>query len=48
MFLPDRFVAHASPREQYDEAGLTARHIVAEVMAALEPGERVLDHKTLA
>ncbi len=48
MFLPDRFVAHASPKEQYDEAGLTARHIVAEVMAALEPGKRALDLKTLA
>ncbi len=48
MFLPDRFVAHASPKEQYDEAGLTARHIVAEVMAALDPGKRLLDMKTLA
>ena len=48
MMLPDRFVAHASPKEQYDDAGLTARHIVAEVMAALEPGKRILDLKTLA
>jgi len=35
MFLPDRFVGHGSPKEQYDEAGLTARHIVAEVLATL-------------
>jgi len=48
MMLPDRFVAHASPKEQYDDAGLTARHIVAEVMAALEPEKRLLDLKTLA
>ena len=27
MHLPDRFQDHASPEEQYAEAGLTARHI---------------------
>ncbi len=48
MMLPDRFVAHASPKEQYDDAGLNARHIVAEVMAALDPAKRLLDIKTLA
>jgi 1-deoxy-D-xylulose-5-phosphate synthase len=26
--LPDRFQDQAKPEEQYDEAGLTARHIV--------------------
>jgi 1-deoxy-D-xylulose-5-phosphate synthase len=41
MFLPDRFVAHGGPGEQYEDAGLTARHIVAEVFTALK-----LDRKT--
>ena len=27
MTLPDRFQDHATPDEQYAEAGLTARHI---------------------
>jgi 1-deoxy-D-xylulose-5-phosphate synthase len=41
MFLPDRFVAHGGPGEQYEDAGLTAHHIVAEVFTALK-----LDRKT--
>jgi 1-deoxy-D-xylulose-5-phosphate synthase len=48
MYLPDRFVSHGSPKEQYDEAGLTARHIVAEVAAALGTGLHHLDLKSLA
>ena len=36
MYLPDRFVAHGAPGEQYEDAGLTARHIVAEVFTALK------------
>jgi 1-deoxy-D-xylulose-5-phosphate synthase len=48
MYLPDRFVSHGAPREQYDEAGLTARHIVAEVAAALGTGLQQLDLKSLA
>jgi 1-deoxy-D-xylulose-5-phosphate synthase len=35
MFLPDRFVAHASPAEQYDDAALTSKSVVAEVLLAL-------------
>ncbi len=35
MVLPDRFIEHDSPTAQYEQAGLTARHIVAEVLAAL-------------
>jgi 1-deoxy-D-xylulose-5-phosphate synthase len=35
MTLPDRFIDHDSPSLQYEEAGLTARHIVATAMAAL-------------
>jgi 1-deoxy-D-xylulose-5-phosphate synthase len=35
MHLPDRFVLHGAPKEQYEDAGLTEKAIVAEVMAAL-------------
>jgi 1-deoxy-D-xylulose-5-phosphate synthase len=35
MCLPDRFIAHGSPDEQYEEAGLHARHIIEEVFLAL-------------
>ncbi len=35
MVIPDRFIAHGSMKEQYDDAGLTARHIEAEALAAL-------------
>jgi 1-deoxy-D-xylulose-5-phosphate synthase len=36
MTLPDRFVGHGSAREQYEESGLQADHIVAEVWSALD------------
>jgi 1-deoxy-D-xylulose-5-phosphate synthase len=36
MTLPDRFIGHDSPKEQYEDAGLQAKHIVAEVWAALD------------
>ncbi len=36
MTLPDRFVPHGKPEEQYAEAGLMARDIVAQVFGALE------------
>ena len=35
MFLPDQFVAHGAPGEQYAIAGLQTEHIVAEAIAAL-------------
>ena len=35
MVLPDRFQDHDSPAKQYEEAGLTARHIVATALQAL-------------
>jgi len=35
MTIPDRFIAHGSMEEQYEDAGLTARHIVAEALSAL-------------
>ena len=36
MTLPDRFIAHGKPFEQYDDAGLNASHIVAKVLETLE------------
>jgi len=36
MVLPDRFVAHGNPNEQYSDAGLEARDIVAQVFMALD------------
>ncbi len=35
MYIPDRFIPHASPEEQYEDAGLTATDIVKTAMAAL-------------
>jgi 1-deoxy-D-xylulose-5-phosphate synthase len=35
MCLPDRFIDHAAPKVQYDQAGLNARHIVATAVGAL-------------
>jgi 1-deoxy-D-xylulose-5-phosphate synthase len=35
MTLPDRLIDHNAPAKQYDEAGLTAPHIVATALAAL-------------
>jgi len=35
MILPDRFIWHDSPAKQYEEAALTARHIVAHALTAL-------------
>jgi 1-deoxy-D-xylulose-5-phosphate synthase len=35
LVLPDRFIDHDSPASQYNEAGLTARHITQAALAAL-------------
>ena len=35
MVLPDRFLDHDAPAKQYDEAGLSARHIKETALAAL-------------
>jgi 1-deoxy-D-xylulose-5-phosphate synthase len=37
MCLPDAFIDHDSPKAQYDGAGLSARAIVAQVLAAIGP-----------
>jgi 1-deoxy-D-xylulose-5-phosphate synthase len=34
MVLPDRFIAHGTPAEQYADAGLDSNRIVAEILAA--------------
>ncbi len=49
MFLPDHFVIHGAPGEQYEVAGLQTEHIVAEVFAALN-GEikKIIDFKAKA
>ncbi|MGE0213524.1 MAG: 1-deoxy-D-xylulose-5-phosphate synthase, partial [Parvibaculaceae bacterium] len=36
MMLPDRFVAHGAPNDQYTDAGHMARDIVGEVFRALD------------
>jgi 1-deoxy-D-xylulose-5-phosphate synthase len=35
MVLPDRFLEHDTPAKQYEQAGLTAAHIVRTALAAL-------------
>lgn len=42
LHLPDVFIDHDTPQIQYDQAGLNARHIVAEVLAVLGDQAAVL------
>ena len=35
MVLPDRFIDHDTPAKQYEQAGLTARHIAQTALSAL-------------
>jgi 1-deoxy-D-xylulose-5-phosphate synthase len=35
MVLPDCFLEHDTPAKQYEQAGLTAAHIVRTALAAL-------------
>src|SRR5262249_19026297 len=46
MHLPDRLLAHATPKEQYADAAQPLKAVVGEVMAAL--GDPTFDFKTLA
>jgi len=48
MVLPDRFISHGTPAEQYEEAGLTAHHIVDAAMQVLGAGARQYEFKSLA
>jgi len=41
MVMPDIFIDHDSPQKQYDVAGLNARHIVHQALAALGVSEAV-------
>jgi len=41
MTLPDFFIDHDAPQKQYDVAGLNARHIVSQALAALGVSEVV-------
>ena len=40
MVLPDRFLEHDTPAKQYEQAGLTAAHIVRTALAALGRGNQ--------
>jgi 1-deoxy-D-xylulose-5-phosphate synthase len=48
MHLPDRFIGHGTPVEQYHDAGLDAGHIVAEVFKALDQEVKVIGLKAKA
>jgi 1-deoxy-D-xylulose-5-phosphate synthase len=48
MCLPDRFIRHGLPAEQYEDAGLHARHIVEEVFTALGKELQAPAHKAQA
>jgi 1-deoxy-D-xylulose-5-phosphate synthase len=48
MCLPDRFIRHGLPVEQYEDAGLHARHIIEEVFAALGREMQAPAHKAQA
>jgi 1-deoxy-D-xylulose-5-phosphate synthase len=38
LVLPDRFIDHDAPQKQYEQAGLSARHIVQTALQALGCG----------
>jgi 1-deoxy-D-xylulose-5-phosphate synthase len=46
LVLPDHFIDHDTPQVQYDQAGLTARHITATALAAL--GRTILPVSAIA
>jgi 1-deoxy-D-xylulose-5-phosphate synthase len=48
MYLPDRFIGHGAPAEQYHDAGLDAEHIVAQVFKALDQESKALGLKAKA
>jgi 1-deoxy-D-xylulose-5-phosphate synthase len=45
MFLPDRFVGHASPSEQYEDAAMTSKDIIAEIFAGLGSEARLVQSR---
>ena len=45
MFLPDRFVGHASPREQYEDVAMTSKDIIVEIFAGLGSDARLVQSR---
>ena len=45
MILPDRFIDHDSPHNQYESAGLNAHHIVATALSALGRSQDALTRR---
>ena len=42
MVLPDRYIDHGSPRDQMEEAGLSAGHIAGTVLTLLGRSKEAL------
>ena len=42
MVLPDRFIEHGKPYDQYEDAGLNAHHIVATALRALGRDKQIV------
>jgi len=47
MVLPDRFIETAAQSEQYDDAGLAAKHIYGTALSLASPGNVPEDHGSL-
>ena len=41
LTLPDRFIAHGSPADQYEDAGLTAKNIMTTVLNVTDQPHRL-------
>lgn len=48
MMLPDRLIDHDAPSRQYEDAGLTAHHIVAQVLDAIGIDSSIRELERLA
>ena len=46
MTLPDRFIAHGSPEQQYIDAGLMANNIAETALNLMPVGKKSLETKT--
>ncbi|THU65391.1 hypothetical protein C4D60_Mb05t03140 [Musa balbisiana] len=45
MVLPDRYIDHGSPQDQFEAAGLSSRHIAATVLTLLGRRQEALHHR---
>jgi len=45
MTLPDKFIAHGSPQDQYIDAGLMAENIVATALNMLSVNKADLEYR---